>query len=115
MMVAIQKFDRIWVIFAKMVQILTLPICPAEPIIDIKNDFLFILSLWIPGGDADYDDYIDLAPPPDPRVEEPFEQAESSYEEPVYIVVMYLGSSEDNCAYSNGSCAPWSGDGTKSG
>ena len=45
MMVAIQKFDRIWVIFAKMVQILTLPICPAEPIIDIKNDFLFILSL----------------------------------------------------------------------
>ena len=92
MMVAIQKFDRIWVIFAKMVQILTLPICPAEPIIDIKNDFLFILSLWIPGGDADYDDYIDLAPPPDPRVEEPFEQAESSYEEPVYIVVMYLGS-----------------------
>ena len=71
-----------------MVWIPTLPICPAEPIFDTKNDFLFILSLWILGGDADYDDYTDLAPPRDPRAEEPFEQAESSYEEPVYLVEM---------------------------
>ena len=48
-------------------------------------NFLFILSISILGGDADYDDYTDLAPPPDPRAEEPFEQAESSYEEPVYV------------------------------
>ena len=59
----------------KMVWIPTLPVSSAEPIIIIKNEFLFILSLWIQDGDADYDDYTDMAPPPDPRAKEPFEQA----------------------------------------